>query len=175
MDFFDAADDFLLNQFVSLFFLSAFLMVYSSLLRYLEKTPQLWHPNHSVVVKEIENVNKLKMALFCNHTMNFQEFGEKNKRRTELVIEIKKIFEELNIKYYLLPQQVHLSHIGSEARNLQFWTTDVYPQVTRYIIFPVCLPLRSKDVQHNCFIQYHFSTQIFKFSIIYIFSECLTW
>ena len=90
-------------------------MVHSSLLRSLENNPQHWHPNHSVVVKEIENVNKLKMALYCNHTMNFQEFGEKNKRRTELVLEIKKIFEELDIKYYLLPQQVHLRHIGSES------------------------------------------------------------
>ncbi|XP_065851010.1 mechanosensitive ion channel protein 10 [Euphorbia lathyris] len=82
----------------------------------LENNPQHWHPNHNVVVKEIENVNELKMALYCNHTMNFQEYGEKNKRRTELVIEIKKIFEELNIKYNLLPQQVHLTRIPSESQ-----------------------------------------------------------
>ncbi|XP_011019370.1 PREDICTED: mechanosensitive ion channel protein 10 [Populus euphratica] len=86
--------------------------------KYLEKTPQHWHPIHNVVVKEIENVNKLKMALYCTHTMNFQEYGEKNKRKSELVIEIKKIFEELNIKYYLLPQQVHLNPIGSESTNV---------------------------------------------------------
>lgn len=51
--------------------------------RYIEKNPQLWHPNHSVIVKEIENVNKLKMALIFNHTMNFQDFGEKNKQQTQ--------------------------------------------------------------------------------------------
>ncbi|GMY28932.1 mechanosensitive ion channel protein 10 [Fagus crenata] len=84
---------------------------------YLEKNPQHWHPNHNVVVKEIENVNKIKMGLYVFHTMNFQDFGEKNKRRTELVIEIKKIFEELNIRYNLLPQAVHLLHIGSETTN----------------------------------------------------------
>jgi hypothetical protein len=50
--------------------------------------------------------------------MNFQEYGEKNKRKSELVIEIKKIFEELNIKYYLLPQQVHLNPIGSESTHV---------------------------------------------------------
>ncbi|KAL8145674.1 hypothetical protein AgCh_003715 [Apium graveolens] len=48
--------------------------------RYLERTPQYWHPNHNLVVKEIENVNKIKMALFFNHTMNFQEFGESNRQ-----------------------------------------------------------------------------------------------
>ncbi|CAN1147917.1 Mechanosensitive ion channel protein 10 [Linum perenne] len=77
--------------------------------KYLENNPQHWHPNHGIVVKEIENLNKLKMALYCNHTMNFQEYAEKNKRRTELMMEIKKIFEELCIKYYLLPQHVHLN------------------------------------------------------------------
>ncbi|KAL0017679.1 hypothetical protein SO802_004748 [Lithocarpus litseifolius] len=84
---------------------------------YLEKNPQHWHPNHNVLVKEIENVNKIKMGLYVFHTMNFQDFGEKNRRRTELVIEIKKIFEELNIRYNLLPQAVHLLNIGSETTN----------------------------------------------------------
>ncbi|KAD2393948.1 hypothetical protein E3N88_40925 [Mikania micrantha] len=45
--------------------------------KYLEKNPQLWHPNHNFVVKEIENVNKIKMALYFNHTMNFQDFPER--------------------------------------------------------------------------------------------------
>ncbi|KAL2525670.1 Mechanosensitive ion channel protein 10 [Abeliophyllum distichum] len=80
--------------------------------KYLEKNSRQWHPNHNVVVKEIENVNKIKMALFFNHTMNFQDFSEKNRRRTELVLEMKKFFEELNIGYDLLPQQVHLVESG---------------------------------------------------------------
>lgn len=89
------------------------------LIRYLERNPQLWHPNHNVVVKEIENVNKIKIGLYVNHTMNFQNFGEKNKRRTELMMELKRILEELNIRYNLLPQAVHLSHVGSETSVLK--------------------------------------------------------
>ncbi|KAL0311831.1 UNVERIFIED_CONTAM: Mechanosensitive ion channel protein 10 [Sesamum radiatum] len=76
--------------------------------KYLEKNPQHWHPNHNMVVKEIENVNKIKMALYFNHTMNFQDYGEKSRRKTDLVLEMKKIFEELNIRYDLLPQEVRL-------------------------------------------------------------------
>ncbi|KAL0323718.1 UNVERIFIED_CONTAM: Mechanosensitive ion channel protein 10 [Sesamum calycinum] len=45
--------------------------------KYLEKNPQHWHPNHNMVVKEIENVNKIKMALYFNHTMNFQDYGRR--------------------------------------------------------------------------------------------------
>ncbi|XP_051151357.1 mechanosensitive ion channel protein 10-like [Andrographis paniculata] len=76
--------------------------------KYLEKNPQHWHPNHNVVVKEIENVNKIKMAVYFNHTMNFQDFAERNRRRSGLVLEVKQIFEDLNIGYDLLPQQVNL-------------------------------------------------------------------
>ncbi|XP_022858731.1 mechanosensitive ion channel protein 10-like isoform X2 [Olea europaea var. sylvestris] len=76
--------------------------------KYLEKNPQHWHPNHNVVVKEIENMNKIKMALFFNHTINFQEYGEKSARRTDLALELKKTFEELHIGYDLLPQEVRL-------------------------------------------------------------------
>lgn len=61
-----------------------------------------------MVVKDIENINKIKMAVFFNHTMNFQNFGERNKRRTEFLLELKRMFEELSIRYDLLPQEVHL-------------------------------------------------------------------
>jgi hypothetical protein len=44
--------------------------------------------------------------------MNFQDIREKNIRRSELVMELKKIFEELSITYYLLPQKVELSYAG---------------------------------------------------------------
>lgn len=72
------------------------------------------------MVKEIENVNKIKIALYVNHTMNFQNYGEKNTRRTELVLELKKIFEELEIRYHLLPQAVHLSYVdGSDTGPLK--------------------------------------------------------
>ncbi|CAI9755747.1 unnamed protein product [Fraxinus pennsylvanica] len=85
--------------------------------KYLEKNPQQWHRNHNVVVKEIENVNKIKMALFFNHTINFQDFAEKSRRKTELVLEMKKFFEELNIRYDLLPQEVHLIDPGTMTKG----------------------------------------------------------
>ena len=60
-------------------------------------------------VKEIENVNKLNLNLVVTHTMNFQIFVEKNLRRTELVIALKRILEDLEIDYTLLPQDVRLT------------------------------------------------------------------
>jgi len=99
----------LFHKYVLLFCLNLF-PVRFCLVRFLEKNPQHWHANHNLVVKEIENVNKIKMVLIVFHTINFQDIGEKTRRRTELVMEIKKIFEELNIRYNLPPQAVHLGH-----------------------------------------------------------------
>ncbi|CAH2072356.1 unnamed protein product [Thlaspi arvense] len=76
---------------------------------YLVQNPQNWYPEPMLMVKAIENVNKLNLNLLFIHTMNFQNFGEKNLRRTGLVIALKGILEELEIDYSLLPQAVHLT------------------------------------------------------------------
>lgn len=83
--------------------------------RYVEENSQYWHPNHSVQVKEIENMNKMKMVLFVNHKMNFQNFLEKMNRRTELMLALKVIFEDLGIRYHLLPQEVQISHVPATS------------------------------------------------------------
>lgn len=88
-------------------------------IRYLESKPQHWRPGHSVQVKDIENVNKMKMGLYVTHTINFQNYGDKSSRRSELVLELKRIFEALNIKYHLLPQEVQVTYVGSPASPLQ--------------------------------------------------------
>ncbi|XP_015571684.2 mechanosensitive ion channel protein 10 [Ricinus communis] len=80
---------------------------------YLESKPQHWRPGHSVQVKEIEDVNKMKMALYVNHTINFQNAADRGNRRSDLVLEMKKYFEELGIRYHLLPQEVRLSYVNS--------------------------------------------------------------
>ncbi|KAJ0243873.1 hypothetical protein HA466_0198620 [Hirschfeldia incana] len=76
---------------------------------YLVQNPQNWYPEPLLMVKAIENVNKLNLNLLVTHTMNFQMFGEKNLRRTGLIIALKQILEEMEIDYTLLPQDVHLT------------------------------------------------------------------
>ncbi|KAM0949173.1 putative mechanosensitive ion channel MscS, LSM domain superfamily [Dioscorea sansibarensis] len=80
---------------------------------YLKSKPNHWHENHSLVVKDIVDLNKLNMALYVQHTMNFQNISDRNIRRSDLVLELKRIFEDLCIRYNLLPQDVHLSYKGT--------------------------------------------------------------
>ncbi|KAL6861850.1 hypothetical protein ACP4OV_017550 [Aristida adscensionis] len=79
---------------------------------YLESKPTHWCPIHTVNLKDILDVNKINMSLCVQHTMNFQNIREKNIRRSELVMELKKIFDEMSIRYHLLPQKVELSYVG---------------------------------------------------------------
>ncbi|XP_059275533.1 mechanosensitive ion channel protein 10-like [Lycium ferocissimum] len=75
---------------------------------YLESKPKYWNPKHSVIVKGIGNVHTMGMMLCVQHTINHQNYGDRSNRITELIFELKKIFETLNIKYSLLPQQVQV-------------------------------------------------------------------
>nr|GMC80294.1 mechanosensitive ion channel protein 10-like [Ipomoea batatas]GMD02467.1 mechanosensitive ion channel protein 10-like [Ipomoea batatas] len=80
---------------------------------YIESKPKYWNPKHSVVVKGLDNVSVLKMFLGVQHTINHQNYGDRNNRITELILELKRIFESLNIKYSLLPQEVHLTQFNT--------------------------------------------------------------
>ncbi|XP_058103860.1 mechanosensitive ion channel protein 10-like [Magnolia sinica] len=88
---------------------SAFNDMKTAIRAYIDSKPKHWQPKHSVVVNEIEEVNKMKIGLNVLHTINFQNFSKRNKRRSELIFELKRIFERLSIKYHLLPQQIHLT------------------------------------------------------------------
>ncbi|KAF5938960.1 hypothetical protein HYC85_023219 [Camellia sinensis] len=80
---------------------------------YLENKPKHWNPKHLVMVKEIQDMNKMKMCLCVQHTMNHQNYFERNCRVTELILELKKICENLGIKYRLLPQEIHLTQVDA--------------------------------------------------------------
>ena len=81
--------------------------------RYLESKPHWWNKDYSVLVKDIVNINQMNISVYVTHTIKFQNPRRKNIRRYDLLLELKKIFEELHIKYHLLSQEVHLKSIDS--------------------------------------------------------------
>lgn len=85
--------------------------------RYIESKPKYWNPKHTVIAKEIENVDKLKLCLCVQHTINHQNYGERNNRITELLMELKKIFEVNEVKYNLLPQEVHITKMNTSQNG----------------------------------------------------------
>jgi len=76
--------------------------------RYIDNKPDHWYPNPMIVVKDIEDMNKMKMAVWLQHKMNHQDMGEKWMRRSHLVEEMINIFRDLDIEYRMLPMDVNL-------------------------------------------------------------------
>ncbi|KAK9667753.1 hypothetical protein RND81_13G009400 [Saponaria officinalis] len=89
---------------------------------YIDSKPNHWNSKHSIIIREIEDLSTLKMSLCVQHTINHQNFGERSARLTDLILEMKKIFENLGIKYHLLPQEVHLtrSNIDNSTSQVSF-------------------------------------------------------
>ncbi|XP_039156069.1 mechanosensitive ion channel protein 10 [Eucalyptus grandis] len=82
---------------------------------YLDRNPNHWHPDPSVVAKEILDGDHLKMVLHVTPTMNFLNARERAARRSDLVLELKKILEELHLKVARASSVINLSQtaIGS--------------------------------------------------------------
>eukprot|EP01018_Ginkgo_biloba_P009630 Gb_26840 [translate_table: standard] len=75
--------------------------------RHIENKQEHWYPNPLIVVKDIEEMNKMKMAVWLQHRMNHQDMGEKWLRRSHLIEEMINIFRDLDIEYRMLPLDVN--------------------------------------------------------------------
>ncbi|KHN47642.1 Mechanosensitive ion channel protein 10 [Glycine soja] len=91
-----------------------------SIQMYIESKPKYWNPKHSMIAKGIENMDKLKLCLSVQHTINHQNYGERNIRITELLLELKRIFEIHGVKYHLLPQEIQITHMNIEHSKVLF-------------------------------------------------------
>ncbi|CAM6025504.1 unnamed protein product [Sphagnum balticum] len=69
--------------------------------KYIQSKPHHWKAKFGLLVVDVEEINKLKLSLGVSHTMNYQDYGEKVERKSELLWEMRKIFEELGIAYHL--------------------------------------------------------------------------
>ncbi|KAK9129353.1 hypothetical protein Sjap_009840 [Stephania japonica] len=92
---------------------------------YIINKKEHWHPDPIVVVRDLEDLNRLKLSVWPTHRMNFQDMGERWVRRAMLVEEMIKIFRELDIEYRMLPFDVNFRNLPplSTTRFPSNWTT----------------------------------------------------
>ncbi|KAL3639007.1 hypothetical protein CASFOL_016914 [Castilleja foliolosa] len=93
--------------------------------RYIENKTYHWQPVHSIVMRDVEDMNRIKFSIWLTHRMNHQDMGERWVRRALLVEEMVKTFRELDIEYRLLPLDVNVRNMPpmSSARVLSNWET----------------------------------------------------
>ncbi|CAA2986613.1 mechanosensitive ion channel 6-like [Olea europaea subsp. europaea] len=93
--------------------------------RYIETKSDHWYPAPLIVIRDVEDMNRLKWSVWPNHTINHQDMGERWLRRALLVEEMVKIFRELDIEYRLLPHDVNIRNMPplTSTRLPTTWTT----------------------------------------------------
>ncbi|PIA35557.1 hypothetical protein AQUCO_03500129v1 [Aquilegia coerulea] len=91
---------------------------------YIENKTEHWQPAPLVVVRDVEDLNRLKMSVWPTHRMNHQDMGERWVRRAFLVEEMIKIFRDLDIEYRMLPLDVNMRNMPSlnSVRLPSNWT-----------------------------------------------------
>ncbi|KAK9987649.1 hypothetical protein SO802_027888 [Lithocarpus litseifolius] len=78
------------------------------IISYVESKKEHWYAAPMIILKDFEELNRLRLALWLTHKMNYQDMGEKFARRSLLIEEMVKIFRELDIQYRLLPVDINV-------------------------------------------------------------------
>lgn len=91
---------------------------------FIENKSDHWYPAPMIVVRDVEDMNRLKLSLWPSHRMNHQDMGERWVRRALVVEEMIKVFRELDIEYRLLPLDVNVRNMPalSTSRLPSTWT-----------------------------------------------------
>ncbi|KAK0599614.1 hypothetical protein LWI29_006967 [Acer saccharum] len=73
-----------------------------------EKKNDHWYPSPLFIFKDVEELNRVRIAIWLTHRMNHQDMGERWVRRAQLVEELVRIFRELDIQYRLFPVDINV-------------------------------------------------------------------
>ncbi|KAK1392954.1 Mechanosensitive ion channel protein [Heracleum sosnowskyi] len=84
---------------------------------YIERMSDHWYPAPMIVLRDIEDMNRLKISLWLSHRINFQDMGERWVRRALVVEEMIKIFKELEIEYRMLPLDINVRNMPAMVSN----------------------------------------------------------
>ncbi|GKV02868.1 hypothetical protein SLEP1_g15251 [Rubroshorea leprosula] len=99
-------------------------MIKQRILSYIENKKEHWYPAPMFIFKDVEELNRVRFAVWLTHRMNHQDMGERWVRRALLVEEMTKIFRELDIPYRLYPVDVNIRSLHTPVPNI---TSDRVP------------------------------------------------
>ncbi|OAE30974.1 hypothetical protein AXG93_2018s1410 [Marchantia polymorpha subsp. ruderalis] len=79
--------------------------------KYIESLPQFWYPVFRIVCKDIEDSTRMKMALWVQHHLNYQESGERWQRRSNMILHMKTQLQDLGIGFHLPRQEITVTGV----------------------------------------------------------------
>ncbi|TYH92427.1 hypothetical protein ES332_A13G181700v1 [Gossypium tomentosum] len=87
------------------------------IMTYIEHKSDHWYPDPMIIFKELEELNRVRIAIWLSHKMNHQDMGERFTRRALLIEEMVKIFNELDIEYRLYPININVCSVPPMASD----------------------------------------------------------
>ncbi|KAF6135632.1 hypothetical protein GIB67_028203 [Kingdonia uniflora] len=92
---------------------------------YIEGNTEHWYPAPLIVVRDVEDLNRLKLSVWPTHKMNHHQMGDRWVRRAALVEEMIKIFRDLDIQYRMLPLDVNVRNlpVSTSTRLPSNWSS----------------------------------------------------
>ncbi|XP_037428300.1 mechanosensitive ion channel protein 6-like [Triticum dicoccoides] len=78
------------------------------ILHYIDSKKEHWYPGAMVVLRDVDDTNKLKVSIWLRHTLNFQDMGMRFVRRELVLKEMVRVLKDLDIEYRMLPLDVNV-------------------------------------------------------------------
>uniref|UniRef100_A0ACD5YSP5 Uncharacterized protein n=1 Tax=Avena sativa TaxID=4498 RepID=A0ACD5YSP5_AVESA len=78
------------------------------ILRYIDSKKEHWYPGAMVVLRDVDETNKLKVSIWLRHTLNWQDMGMRFVRRELVLQEMIRVLKDLDIEYRMLPLDVNV-------------------------------------------------------------------
>ncbi|KAI3797023.1 hypothetical protein L1987_39713 [Smallanthus sonchifolius] len=79
---------------------------------YVGKKSDYWFDDPVIIVKGVEDMNTLKMVLWPRHVVNHHDMSKRWERRSELILEMIRVFKDLDIDYKLPVINVNVINMG---------------------------------------------------------------
>ncbi|ESQ50814.1 hypothetical protein EUTSA_v10023104mg [Eutrema salsugineum] len=91
---------------------------------YIDSKPEYWYPKAVIIIKDVEDLNILKLAIWLRHKINHQNMGERYTRRALLVEEVIKILLELDIQHRFHPLDINVKTMPTvvSSRDPPSWS-----------------------------------------------------
>lgn len=84
---------------------------------YIDGKPDHWQPSPMIVLRDVEQLQRLKFSIWLNHRMNLQDMGERWARRAQLVEEMVRIFKQVDLEYRLYPMEINVRAMPGAGPN----------------------------------------------------------
>ncbi|XP_022762264.1 mechanosensitive ion channel protein 8-like [Durio zibethinus] len=90
---------------------------------YIENRKEHWCSEPMIILKELDTWNRLRMAVWLTHKINYQDIAERWERRARLAEEMVNIFKELDMQFRLVPIDINVCSIPNSSRIPSSWAT----------------------------------------------------